>query len=333
MKVTRAMVDRQLRLRGEVFRRLSAERSPAALTKQAERAGRLGFLLRRMPARGIQVREEWIGRADGTRMRVLVAVPLDPQPGAPGLLWIHGGGYVLGSPDQDRSVFRQLIGQTDAVIVAPDYRLSPEAPYPAALEDCYATLLWLRDNAERLGVRSDQLAVAGNSAGGGLTAAVTLQARDLGEVAVAFQLPIYPMIDDRTATGSARDNDAPVWDAVTNRSAWQLYLGGLYGSEHVPAYAAPARAGEHRNLPPTLTYVGALDPFLDETLQYVEKLRAAGVPVECQVFPGAYHGFDVVAPNADVSLRAQAFRDRWLRHAVRTWFAPQPATRQPTSRV
>jgi acetyl esterase/lipase len=320
VKVTQDMIDPQLRLKGAIFRRLAGSAGPEDLLKRSRRAGRLLPLTRRFAkAPGIRVRDEWIERPDGSRLRVVVAGPLDPQPEAPGLLWIHGGGYVLGSPDQDLAVLAQLIGQTDAVIVAPAYRLTTQAPYPAALDDCYAALLWLRDHAGSLGVRPDQLAVAGNSAGGGLTAAVTLRARDLGEVAVAFQMPIYPMIDDR-GTASSRDSDAPIWDSITNRSAWQLYLGGLHGTDDVPAYAAPARATDHRGLPPTLTFVGELDPFLDETLAYVENLRAAGVPAECRVFPGAYHGFDAVVPGAEVSRRATAYRDRWLREAVRTWF-------------
>ena len=140
-------------------------------------------------------------------------------------------------------------------------------------------------------MREDQLLVMGMSAGGGLTAAVSLMARDRGDVRIAHQLPLYPMIDHRMVTESSRDNDAPVWGSRHNRIAWDLYLGGLAGGD-VPKYASPALETDCAGLPPTTTFVGDLDPFLDETVAYVESLRAAGVPVELRRYPGCYHGFD-----------------------------------------
>src|SRR5690606_30824760 len=131
----------------------------------------------------------------------------------PGVLWIHGGGYAQGVPEMSHDMYRQLIGTRDCVIVAPDYRLSIDAPYPAALEDCYEVLLWMKDHAQELGIRSDQLMVGGESAGGGLTAALAMYARDRGEVNLAFQMPLYPMIDDRMVTESAGDNNAYVWNS------------------------------------------------------------------------------------------------------------------------
>jgi len=224
----------------------------------------------------------------------------------PGVLFLHGGGYAMGNPESFASTFENLIRTRDCVIVAPDYRKSVEAPYPAAVNDCYATLIWLKKNAAELGVRDDQLIVIGGSAGGGLTAAVTLMARDRGEVRVAFQMPLYPMIDDRMTSESMRDNDAPVWSVRHNRVAWDLYLGGLSGAD-VPKYAAPAREADYSGLPPTVTFVGDLDPFRDETVQYVERLRAAGVPVEFRLFEGCYHGFDLIRPGSKVGREANAF--------------------------
>src|SRR3546814_233257 len=168
------------------------------------------------------------------------------------------------------------------------------------------SLLWLKTHAGELGVRDDQLAVAGMSAGGGLTAALTLLARDRGDVNIAFQIPLYPMIDDRMDSESASDSDAPVWNSASNGIAWKTYLGALFGAD-VPAYAAAARATDYRGLPPTCTFVGDLEPFRDETLRYVENLKAAGVPVAFELFRGAFHGFDVVAPKAAISQRATAF--------------------------
>ncbi|WP_218024858.1 alpha/beta hydrolase [Nocardia pseudovaccinii] len=272
----------------------------------------------------MRVREFGIKRTDGTRLRVKVYSPLAPTDVGTGLLWLHGGGYFLGRPDQDVPIYRRLIAATGCVVVAPDYRLSVDHPYPAALEDCYDALIWLRDNANRLGIRDDQIAVAGESAGGGLTAALTLLARDRGEVNIAFQMPIYPMIDDRVCTRSARDSDAPLVDTVTLIAAWKLYLGELYWTQRVPPYAAAARSTDLRGLPPTFTYVGDLEPFRDETVAYVDRLRSCGVPVDFQIYPGCWHGFDRLVPGADVSRAAMRSRERWLRHAVDTYFAAQP---------
>jgi acetyl esterase/lipase len=325
VKVTTDDIDPGLRRRARLARFFSApNRSEAALRRPA----RLTALMRRLPGpKGVRSEERRIARPDGSILRIMVYRSLDPRPGVPGILWSHGGGYVLGLPEQDGATYRRLIDATGAVVVAPDYRLAPDAPYPAALDDCYAALLWLRDSAASLGIRDDQLAVAGNSAGGGLTAALTLLARDRGEVAIAFQMPLYPMLDDRCTTMSARENDAPVWDAVTNRNAWRVYLGELYGTDRVPPYAAPARATDLAGLPPAFTYVGDVEPFRDEVVDYVERLRAAGVPVEFDIMPGCYHGFDIVAPGASISRRALDAQSAWLRAAVTTWFAPQPYPR------
>ena len=164
----------------------------------------------------------------------------------------------------------------------------------------------MKDHAHALGIRSDQLIVGGVSAGGGLTAAISLRARDTGDVKIALQVPLYPMIDDRQETESARENNAPVWNSETNRWAWRLYLGELSGGD-VPAWAAPARATDLRGLPPTVTFVGDLEPFRDETVRYAERLKEAGVPVRFRVFERCFHAFDIVHPNAAVSLQARRF--------------------------
>ncbi|OBI77523.1 alpha/beta hydrolase [Mycobacterium asiaticum] len=318
------MIDPQLRRRARLFRALMANQDERKLRRMRHIEGAIGRYAQRRTVSGMQRQTEWIPRADGSRLRVVVYRPLEPQRGVAGVLYLHGGGYALGSPDLEAVGCRALIEQSDCVVVSPDYRLSTEAPYPAALQDCYAALIWLRDNAERLGVRSDQLAVFGGSAGGGLTAAVTLYARDKGEVGIAFQMPLYPMIDDRASTPFAQHNDAPVWDAATNKAAWQMYLADLYGTEQVPAYAAPARATDLRGLPPTFSFVGDIDTFRDETVAYMEGLKAAQVPTEFRVFPGCYHGFDGFVGKAEISQRAIQYRNRWFRHALDTYFCPQP---------
>jgi acetyl esterase/lipase len=321
MKVGSSLIDRELRWTARLMRLLLGSATP----KTFRRLNRLNqLLLKGKQPKDLQVSEVWIPRRDGGQQRLVIYKPLNARSGLPALLWAHGGGYAMGVPEQDIATYRQLIAAAECVIVAADYRLSIDAPYPAALDDCYDALLWLKQHAAGLGVRDDQIGVGGMSAGGGLTAAVTLQARDRGDVQVAFQLPLYPMIDDRMTQPSAVDNNAPVWNSASNHVAWQLYLGALFGKD-VPAYAAPARATDYHGLPPTCTFVGDLEPFRDETLLYVEQLKAAGVPVAFELYSGAYHGFDVVVPKAAISRRANAFLLAWFASAVQHYFAPQRA--------
>jgi len=304
MRVTRDMIDPELRRTGMLAKLLFR---PAPWFFRLARRLSKGMDGRNIA--GLDCDERRIESLDaGVQVRVRVYRPPAPatQGPLPGVLFLHGGGYALGSPEGSASSYEQLIRTRDCVIVSPDYRKSVDAPYPAALNDCYAALLWMKKNAAELGVREDQLIVMGESAGGGLTAALTLMARDRGEVRVAHQLPLYPMIDDRMTSESMRDNDAPLWSARHNRVAWELYLGGLSG-DAVPKYAAPAREHDYSGLPPTTTFVGALDPFRDETLAYVEQLRAAGVPVECRVFEGCYHGFDILLPDSKPGRAANEF--------------------------
>jgi len=240
----------------------------------------------------------------------------------PGVLWIHGGGYAMGVPEQSSGMYKRLIAESNCVIVAPDYRLSAEAPYPAALEDCYEALMWMKDNAEVLGIRDNQLMVGGDSAGGGLTAALTLYARDKGAVKIAFQMPLYPMIDDRMISESVKENNAPLWNSDLNKYAWKLYLGELFEKD-VPAYAAAARATDYSNLPPTATFVGDLEPFRDETVEYVNNLRKAGVHVDFEMYKGCYHAFDAACSKAEVSKKATSFLMDSFKYAVENYFAEQ----------
>ncbi|MCX6307901.1 MAG: alpha/beta hydrolase fold domain-containing protein, partial [Bacteroidia bacterium] len=161
--------------------------------------------------------EQWIERGDGTLLRICIFKSKESNEQAPGVLWMHGGGYGMGTPEQCLKRAKQLIDAHPCVIVSPDYRLSIHAPFPAALEDCYTTLLWMKARAEALGVNSRQLFIGGDSAGGGLAAALSLYARDKKEVEIAFQMPLYPMLDDRMQTESAKDNNAPVWNSASNR--------------------------------------------------------------------------------------------------------------------
>lgn len=330
MKVARDMIDPQLRLMGRLVHLMVAGGLDDVETvrRRAEKPGIKGRVLDLLETvaaptpKGVSVEERWIPRPSGPDMRILIRRPVEPREGVPGILHLHGGGYHSGRPESalHAGAYIRISG---CVIVSPAYRRSVEAPYPAALEDSYTALLWLRDNAAALGVRDDQLVVTGESAGGGLTAATTLYARDRGEVNVAFQMPLFPMIDDRNDSHSARDNDAPIWNAATNEVGWRLYLGELWGTDDVPAYAAPARATDHAGLPPTYTYVGGVDPFRTETETYVANLRAAGVPAELDVHEGAFHGFDG-AKHARITKEAHRRLHEWFARAVEEYTAKQP---------
>ena len=261
---------------------------------------------------------------DGHRISLLILRPLErrTEP-VPGVLWIHGGGYQSGSA-KDIFVTRalSLVVKFGAVLVAPDYRLSRKAAFPAGLRDCYAALLYLKDHAEELGVRPDQIMVGGESAGGGMTAALCMLAHDRQEVRIAFQMPLYPMLDDRD-TPSSRDNRAPNWNTKKNHRAWKRYLREAYGTDIVSCYAAPARRKDYSGLPPCYTYVGDIEPFYAETLEYVKHLKEAGVPAEADVYPDWFHAYDIVFPARKISRQAIKVFEEHFQYACDHYFAPQ----------
>lgn len=315
MKIKFSMIDKELRATGRVIKIINNTFTETRLRLFSK----LKFKMRIKDA-SIQYSEEWTPRNDGTKLRICIFMPAYAKEIGPGILWFHGGGYAIGSPERAKGMAKKFMEVSDCVLFAPEYRLSVDAPYPAALEDAYIALLWMKENSERFGIRSNQLMVGGDSAGGGLTAALSLYARDKGEVKIAFQMPLYPMLDDRMTSESAVENNSPVWNSKSNYNSWKLYLGDLFGSQDVPAYAAPSRALDYHNLPPTVTFVGELEPFRDETIQYVENLRRAGVPVEFEVYKGCYHAFEQICPNAEMSKKAMMFFIGAYDYAVKHYF-------------
>ena len=246
------------------------------------------------------IKEKKTIRVEGRKIRLLILKHKDwkkrsMQEKTAGVLWLHGGGYVVGMKEMVYLASPvELVEKFGLTLIAPDYTLaSKKHHYPEALNDCYAALSYLKDHAEELKVRDDQLFVGGESAGGGLCAALCMKARDEGKIKIAFQTPLYPMIDDRD-TPTSENNRGKVWNTRSNHYGWKQYLGPLYGSDNVPPYAAPARQTDYRNLPPCYTFVGDLEPFFAETMTFIRNLQDAGVEASVDIYGGEYHAFDMI---------------------------------------
>ena len=272
------------------------------------------------PDPAVRVRKLRIQTPHGN-IPALILSPKQTPVNATGVLWLHGGGYIAGMKEMvhmSRAV--DLVKRFGAVVLSPGYRLALRSPYPAALDDCYASLLYLKANAASLGVRADQLMVGGESAGGGLAAALCMLARDRGDVNIAFQMPLYPMIDHRD-TDSSRNNHGISWNTRRNHAAWKSYLRNIDGA--IPAYASPARQTDYRNLPPAYTFVGDREPFCCETIAYIENLQKANVPARVDVYPSGFHAFDMLLPFRKISKAAiREFEKQYL-YAAENYRAAQ----------
>lgn len=244
--------------------------------------------------------------SDGKPMRLLVLRPKARfmRDNAPCVLWIHGGGYVTGMAGMvhmSRAV--DLIRQLGAVVISPEYRLAGRHPFPSALNDCYQALTYMRANVELLGCNPSRLIVGGESAGGGLAAAVCIMDRNHGMNSIALQLPLYPMLDNR-GTPSSLNNHGLTWNTRRNHAAWKVYLRDLSGS--IPPIAAPARETDYACLPPCYTFVGSREAFYCETQQYVANLQAVGIEARCDVYSTGMHAFDMLMPWRQISRKAAA---------------------------
>ncbi len=266
----------------------------------------------RDPVDGVEVSRHTLATDDGAELDLAWYFPSAGLSGS-AVLYLHGGGMIYSlaetGPAYDTLV-RAYVAASGVPMLLVDYRVAPEHPDPTPVEDCYAALRWLAENAARLGVDPARIAVAGDSAGGGLAAGVSLLARDRGGPALAAQLLIYPMLDDRTTTPDPQlPAEVLTWNYNDNITGWGALLVG--GEPSV--YAAPARAQDLSGLPPTYLDVGDLDIFRDEDIAYAARLSAAGVPTELHLYPGCPHGFEAFAPTAEVSKRVVADRIRRLR--------------------
>lgn len=317
MKVKRKMINKELRGRGTFIRFFYRFR----LKGQFRLSNKLlnTFIKGRFP-KDLNIKEKYITTSYYTKLRILICYPKNDDINNTGILFLHGGGYALGLPEQELGYVRNILNNTNSVVVLPDYTLSLDKPYPYALYDAYETLLWMENNALSLKINKNQLFVMGESAGGGLTASLSLYARDKGEVNIAFQMPLYPMIDSRMNSMSMKDNNAPVWDYKANKLAWRLYLGPLYNKD-IPTYASVSLETDYKNLPPTYTFVGDIEPFYDETITYINKLKEAGVNAKVDVYNGCFHAFDFFGRKTKIGKEAT---NKWineLKYATLNYFA------------
>jgi triacylglycerol lipase len=310
------LVDPELRPALDLLPPIELTRDTLAATRTA-----LAQMVAAAPTRDdLPVRREELavpGPAGAPAVRVLLYTPAGVTGARSALLYIHGGGYVLGAPEMDDLASRVLAADLGCIVCSVDYRLAPEHPHPAPVEDCYAALRWLHVQAATMGVDPARIGIMGESAGGGLAAALALLARDRGGPAIAFQHLIYPMLDDRTCVDNAPHPCAGefVWTPAHNRFGWTSLLGEAPGGPGVSPHAAAARATNLGGLPPAFIAVGALDLFVEENLDYARRLMRAGVPVELHVYAGAYHGFRIAA-QARTSLAALRDSREALRRAM-----------------
>ena len=298
---------------------VSEEKLPAARAAIAEMT-RMGL---EVADPSVKVTEHIAPGIDGgPDVRVIVYRPDGLPQGAPVVLQIHGGGFLFGTAELGDPRNRAMALSTGCAVASVDYRLAPETPFPGGLDDCYAALVWLHEHAEALNLDPQRIAIRGESAGGNIAAALAIQARDRGGPPIIFQLLIYPMLDDRTVTGEPHPFAGEfIWDAPSNHFGWASWLGMQPGSQDVPPLAAPARVENLAGLPATFMATAALDMFAEEDLEYARRLMRAGVPTEIYVAPGAFHGFEAMAPDAAVSKRFIAQADDALTRA----FSRSPA--------
>ncbi|MFI6149180.1 alpha/beta hydrolase [Streptomyces sp. NPDC051109] len=268
------------------------------------------------------------GPPDGPAVTLVSARPsgLAGRP-LPLLYYLHGGGMVMGNAwSVLPRILREWALPLELAVISVEYRLAPRAQYPEPLEDCYAGLVWAAGHAAELGIDPDRIVLGGKSAGGGLAAALALLTRDRGGPVPLGQLLLCPMLDDRGTTFSSHQmTGLGVWDLTSNTTGWKALLGDRHGAAELPPYAAPARATDLTGLPPAFIEVGSAEMYRDEDVAYANAIWRAGGHAELHVWPGAYHGFDGLAPEAALTRAARETRTRWLQRLLaRSAPAPQP---------
>jgi acetyl esterase/lipase len=261
------------------------------------------------------------GPAGAPDLSVLILRPARGRAGRggpwPGVYHTHGGGMVMGTNRNAEEIAR-WVDEAGVVAVSVEYRLAPEHPHPAPVEDCYAGLVWTAGHCAELGIDPARLIIAGASAGGGLAAGTALMARDRGGPALSHQILMCPMLDDRGVTPSSQELDGEgMWDRTSNLTGWTALLGDARGGPDVSPYAAPARAQDLTGLPAAFIDVGSVETFRDEAIDYAARLSRAGVPVEFHLWPGGFHGFEGMAPQTALAQASRAARLSFLRRALK----------------
>ncbi len=261
----------------------------------------------------IEHREETVPGYEGAPLTVSIFSRREHTGQGPGFFHTHGGGMIIGDRFTGIDVMLDWVERFDGVCVSVEYRLAPEFADPYPVEDCYAALVWTAEHAAELGIDPERLLIAGGSAGGGLAAGTTLLARDRSGPALAGQVLIYPMIDDRNDTVSSHQVDGEgVWDRTSNQTGWDALLGDRRGTDDVSIYAAPSRATDLSGLPPAFIDVGTAEVFRDEDVAYASAIWASGGVAELHVWPGGFHGFDLMVPHAALSRAMTAARTAWV---------------------
>ena len=295
-----------------------AEQLPSSITPdmiEPMRGASIGAGIDDVLARYLEIehRETTVPGHEGFELTVSVFARRDHAGQGPGFFHIHGGGMVIGDRFTGVEVLLDWVERFDGVCVSVEYRLAPEFADPYPVEDCYAALVWTAEHAEELGIDPARLLVAGGSAGGGLAAGTALLARDRSGPALLGQVLMYPMLDDRNDTVSAHQIDGEgVWDRTSNQTGWDALLGERRGTDDVSSYAAPARATDLSGLPPAFIDVGTAEVFRDEDVAYASTIWASGGVAELHVWPGGFHGFDVMVPHAALSRAMTAARTAWV---------------------
>jgi len=291
---------------GSLDKRRERLKAMSLTDDQLRRGGRVQFEEIRIP-----------GPAAAPEIETLILRPTDSHGVMPCIYFLHGSGMVMPGNRTAMDV-EQLdwAAELGAVVVSIDYRVAPEDPYPAPVEDCYAGLAWTAEHARDLSIDPTRLILAGTSGGGGLAAATGLLNRDRGGPRLSHQILICPMLDDREVTVSSKFEDV-VWDRTSNAGGWRAMLGDAYGGPDVSPYAVPARATDLSNLPSTYLDTGSSEVFRDEIIDYGARLAQAGVPLELHVWSGAMHGSEKIAPEAEVTRAAVAARTSFVRRALR----------------
>ncbi|MCW2540698.1 MAG: Acetyl esterase/lipase [Frankiales bacterium] len=274
---------------------------------QLRRGGKISFEERSAP-----------GPAGAPDLPLLICRPTDPTAASDaGIYYVHGGGMVGGDNRTAIDVVLDWVEAFGVTVISVGYRLAPEHPYPAPVQDCYAGLEWVAGNAAELGVNAERIIISGGSAGGGLAAAVALMARDRNGPTLLGQVLICPMLDDRNETPSSHElDDEGVWDRTSNVTGWTAFLGDQHGALDVSPYAAPARSTSLAGLPPTFIDVGSVETFRDEDIDYAVRIWREGGDCELHVWPGGFHGFDMFLPEAELSRKARAVRQDWVRRLL-----------------